>query len=244
MSIVITVPVYNEAARLERNVGVIVDFLGSNGYRSKILIAEDGSRDGSHEVAKALRERNGQIEIIHNDSRLGRGQAIRKAWSDAKGDVFMFMDADLATDLRYLPALLDLLVSGHYDFVTGSRYAPGSSCTRPKLRLAVSLAYNRIVRRVFHTGITDHQCGFRAFNLRAKNAVLRLTAENTWAWDTECIVLLKRLGMSLGELPVSWEEKKTRVTSFSRLVNDVFIHSLALVRMYARFSDLPRRNQS
>ena len=234
LSIVVTIPVYNEAPRLGRNVEVLLNSLRSNGHQSRIIIAEDGSRDGSREVAEALRARNGQIEVVHNDSRLGRGEAIRRAWNNANGDIFVFMDADLATDLRYLPTLLEMISSGRYDFVTGSRYAPGSRSSRPMLRRAVSLAYNRIVRIVFHTEITDHQCGFRAFNLRAREAVLQLTTENTWAWDTECIVLLRRLGMRLGELPVSWEEKKTRNTRVSRLIGDVFVHGLALLRMYPR----------
>lgn len=244
LSIVITIPVYNEAPRLKQNVVALTDFLRSREYQAKVIIAEDGSRDGSLEVAKALQRMNQNIRVLHSDKKLGRGRAIREAWSQAEGDIFVFMDADLATDLEYLPALLEMMTTGNYDFVTGSRYAPGSRCSRPKLRLFVSIAYNRLVRRIFHTQVTDHQCGFRAFDIRAREAVLKLSAEDSWAWDTECIVLLRRLGMRLGELPIAWEEKKSQTTQIPRLANDVYVHGLALARMFGRLSGLHDANST
>jgi glycosyltransferase AglD len=235
-TLVIILPVHNEASRLKQNVLDLFGFLDSHDYQATVLIAEDGSSDASLEVAKSLQKDNRNIQILHNDSKLGKGRAIRKALDSAKGDLFVFMDTDLATDLQYLPALLDGLVAGGYDFVTGSRYAPGAQCTRPILRNVVALAYNQIVNRIFRTGISDHQCGFKAFNERAREAVLRLSTENKLTWDTECIVILKTLGMRLGELPVSWEEKKTRSTQMPRLAADIVLQGLATVRIYARQS--------
>jgi hypothetical protein len=144
------------------------------------------------------------------------------------------MDADLATDLRFLPKLVSRMQSERLDFVTGSRYSPGSNLRRPLLRKMFSLAYNAIVQTLFQTKISDHQCGFKAFSRRAVMTVLPLTRENGWAWDTEVIVYLRSLGWKMAEIPVSWKEMKSKRTPIKRLVMDICEQGPALIRILVR----------
>ncbi len=147
---------------------------------------------------------------------------------------YVFMDTDLATDLRFLPKLVTRMQVEGLDFVTGSRYSPGSKLRRPFLRKMFSLAYNGIVRGIFDTKISDHQCGFKAFSRRAVMTVLPLTKENGWAWDTEIIVYLKSLGWRIAEIPVSWREMKSERTPVKRLIADVYEQGSALIRILPR----------
>jgi len=206
-----------------------------------IILAEDGSSDKSFEIAKRLSQHNNNIRIFHNDCKLGRGKAIREAWSTIQGDIYVFMDADLATDLSSLPTLIQLVKDGGYDFVTGSRYAPSAKVTRPLLRKAFSIIYNTLIQEMFATGITDHQCGFKALNKKAVRAVLQLTREDSWVWDTEVAIILKKLGFKIGEIAVSWNEMKCKRTPILRLLSDIYLHGQALIRIYVRARNFDRK---
>jgi glycosyltransferase involved in cell wall biosynthesis len=233
-SYLVTLPARNEETRLVSAVQRVDGMLQQLGHPYTLLIAEDGSTDNTFKVAKGLVQTYPNLKLIHSDSKLGRGRALRNAWKSTLADVYVFMDADLATDLRFLPKLVSRMQSEGLDFVTGSRYSPGSSLRRPFLRKMFSLAYNAIVQALFRTDISDHQCGFKAFSRRAVMTVLPLTRENGWAWDTEVIVYLKNLGWKMAEMPVSWKEMKSKRTPIKRLVMDISEQGPALVRILVR----------
>jgi len=233
-SYLITLPARNEESRLVSAVQRVDGLLQQLGYPYTLLIAEDGSTDNTFKVAKGLTSSYPNLKIVHSDSKLGRGRALRNAWKLTSADVYVFMDADLATDLRFLPKLVSRMQSERLDFVTGSRYSPGSNLRRPPLRKMFSLAYNAIVQTLFQTKISDHQCGFKAFSRRAVMTVLPLTRENGWAWDTEVIVYLRSLGWKMAEIPVSWKEMKSKRTPIKRLVMDICEQGPALIRILVR----------
>ncbi len=227
----VTLPARNEGARLESAVRRVDGLLQQLGCPYTLLIAEDGSTDNTFQVARGLTTFYPNLKLIHHDSKLGRGRALRNAWGSTLADVYVFMDADLATDIRFLPQLVERMQSEGLDFVTGSRYSPGSQLRRPLLRKMFSLGYNGIVKVLFNTQISDHQCGFKAFSRRAVSTVVPLTQENGWGWDTEIIVYLKRLGWKSAEVPVAWKEMKSERTPLRRLVSDVFEQGAALLRI-------------
>ena len=233
-SYLITLPARNEGERLESAVRQVDGYLQQLGFPYTLLIAEDGSTDNTFKVAQELTESYPNLKLIHHSSKLGRGRALRNAWSSTFADVYVFMDADLATDIRFLPSLVQRMQRERLDFVTGSRYCPGSTLRRPILRKMFSLCYNGIVKNLFHTEISDHQCGFKAFSRRAVMTVLPLTRENGWAWDTEIIVYLKKLGWNTAEIPVSWKEMKSERTPIKRLISDTVEQGIALVRIFSR----------
>ncbi len=233
-SCLVTLPARNEGPRLARAVQRVDGMLQELGYPYKLLIAEDGSTDDTFKIAKGLTSAYPNLQVIHHNSKLGRGRALRNAWLSNNADVYVFMDADLATDLNVLPKVVELLQMNKLDFVTGSRYCPGARTRRPTLRRAVSLAYNSIVRLVFQTNISDHQCGFKAFSKQAIREILPLTRENGWAWDTEIIVYMASLGRKMAEIPVNWQEMKAKRTPIRRLLGDVAEQGPALMRMLLR----------
>ncbi len=126
-SYLITLPARNEESRLVSAVQRVDGLLQQLGYPYTLLIAEDGSTDNTFKVAKGLTSSYPNLKIVHSNSKLGRGRALRNAWKSTSADVYVFMDADLATDLRFLPKLVSRMQSERLDFVTGSRYSLGSS---------------------------------------------------------------------------------------------------------------------
>ena len=117
----VTLPVRNEAQRLETAVERVDGLLQELGHPYTLLIAEDGSTDDTFGVAQKLTIAYPNLRVVHYQTKLGRGRALRKAWMSTPADIYVFMDADLATDLRFLPKLVSRMQKEELDFVTGSR---------------------------------------------------------------------------------------------------------------------------
>ena len=231
--VLITVPVHNEAQLLYGSVHRLVATLDSAGLSYALSIAEDGSTDGTPEIVRKLQTEFPTIIARTDPKKLGRGLALRKIWSEIPADVYLFVDADLAAGPSAVLAVIQELGKGA-DIVTGSRYCPGAVVRRPALRRAASLGYNWVVRQMFHEPMRDHQCGLKAFSREALFRLMEVSQENSWAWDTEVLVLAQMAGLRVKEVPVEWTEYRSVRTPLPRLVSDVYIHGTALLRLKGR----------
>ena len=232
-NVLVTLPVYNEERLLYGSVRALITKLDSAGLRYTLSIAEDGSTDGTLEIVRGLQKEFPAILAQTDPQRLGRGLALRKFWAETPADVYLFVDADLAAGPAAVLAVLRELGNGA-DVVTGSRYCPGAIVRRPGLRKAASLGYNWIVRRMFHEPIRDHQCGLKAFTREALSRLLEASQENSWAWDTEILVLAQMAGLRVREVPVEWTEHRSVRTPLPRLASDIYLHGTALLRLKSR----------
>ena len=173
----------------------------------EILIAEDGSTDGTTEIAKRIEAEESCVRHIHSAERLGKGKALSRAFMQAQGEIFVFLDVDLSADMKHVQELIEAIRIEGYDIVTGSRLLKGSEVTRSFKRGLMSSSYNFLVRLVLNSKIKDHQCGFKAF---CRSSVLDLLAEindEQWFWDTELLVQAQRKGYRVKEIPIKWDEK-------------------------------------
>src|SRR5436190_16610717 len=92
----VVIPVLNEAHVLDKSVHTVLDYLRSNlHYRWQIVIVDNGSTDGTQEVAQRLCESEPEVRFIHLYQR-GRGRALRQAWLQSKADIVCYMDVDLS----------------------------------------------------------------------------------------------------------------------------------------------------
>jgi len=204
----VVLPAYNEANRIEVAVAKISQTLKEDEYPYEIIIAEDGSTDGTAEKAEELAQNYSYVRHIHREKRLGRGTALKNAFRQCNGEVFVYMDLDLASDLKSLKPLIDAITVEGYDFSTGSRMLPESRVERTLRRSISSKSYNFLVRHMLGSKVMDHQCGFKAFR---KEAVLSLLGEveaTHWFWDTEILVRAHRRGFKIKEIPVEWTSGK------------------------------------
>lgn len=236
--VLVTLPVYNEATILKDSVDLILQTLTHSGIDYTLSIAEDGSTDGTMNLIQEIQREHPTILVQSDSQRHGRGWALRRLWSNTKADFYAFSDVDLAADPRYLVEALQIAQGGK-GVVTGSRYVPGARVNRPPLRSKVSRIYNTLVRLLFRDGIRDHQCGLKVFSREAVLALLPLSRENSWFWDTEMLILAKARGFEVTEFPVNWVERKARRTEISRLASDVRTHGTGILRLVGdkRFRD-------
>ncbi|MFP4626440.1 MAG: flippase-like domain-containing protein [Natronomonas sp.] len=235
----VILPAYNEAATLEETVESTIEaldaFLPPGVY--EVLIAEDGCDDRTPEIATQLADEDEHIQHIHSSERLGRGGALEHAFEEADGDVLVYFDTDLATDLVHLEELVESIRSDDYDVATGSRRMPGRIADRPPKRGIASNGFNTLVRMLLRSEIRDHQCGFKAFDREALEAITDTVEDDHWFWDTEVLVRAQRAGYRIKEFPVAWEPKgDTKVD----LVRDVLGMGSGVIRLWWQLSVSPR----
>jgi hypothetical protein len=200
----VVLPAYNEVKHLETAVTKASQALTEADYTFEVVIAEDGSTDGTAELSEQLAQKYPFVRHIHRDKRMGRGAALNNAFRQCIGEVLVYMDLDLATDLKALKPLVDAVAVEGCDFSTGSRMLPQSTVERSLRRSISSKSYNWLVRRMLGSKLRDHQCGFKAFKREVVLGMLSEVGATHWFWDTEILVRAQRRGLKVKEIPVVW----------------------------------------
>jgi glycosyltransferase involved in cell wall biosynthesis len=200
----VVLPAYNEVDYLNTAVEKTIQTLNTFTDSYEIIIAEDGSTDGTNERSEELSKQYPCVRHIHRDSRLGRGTALNNAFKQSYGQVLVYMDLDLATDLKHLQSLIEVISTEGYDFSTGSRMLPESKASRSFSRGFSSKTYNFLVRHMLGSKLHDHQCGFKGFKREPFMALIDQVTATHWFWDTEIMVRAHRAGYKIKEIPVEW----------------------------------------
>jgi glycosyltransferase involved in cell wall biosynthesis len=215
VDVTVVLPAINEEDIIEQTVDTISKALKTYGCTYEIILAEDGSTDGTDKKAAELSENLSHVRHIHGEKRLGRGRALKNAFKQSNGDILIYMDVDLATDITYLTALINAVTTENYQLATGSRRLSQSKAKRTLTRNTTSKIYNTMVRLFLKSNIKDHQCGFKAFQREILLPLLDEVEANHWFWDTEIIIRAQRKGYKIKEIPVEWRgTRETKVKLF------------------------------
>jgi glycosyltransferase involved in cell wall biosynthesis len=202
----LVIPVLNEAHVIERSVRTVHAFLTARiPYGWRIVVAENGSTDGTADVVRRLIRQVDGVDLLVVGRR-GRGGALRAAWSRSDADIMCYTDVDLSTSLDALPRLFTAIIDEGYDLAVGSRLARGSRTNRSLKREIVSRGYNAILKLALGVRFSDAQTGFKAVTRPVVERVLPLVKDDGWFLDTELLVLSERLGYRIADLPVVWVE--------------------------------------
>src|SRR6059058_2914676 len=223
----IVVPVRNEERDLAPSVRRLAGYLSESfPFSARITIADNGSTDATWAIARQLALELPEVRAVHMDLP-GRGRALRAIWSRSDAEVLAYMDVDLSTDLNALLPLVAPLLSGHSDLAIGTRLARGSRVIRGPKRELISRGYNLLLRTLMGARFSDAQCGFKAIKRDQARALLPLTRDTGWFFDTELLVLAERAGLRIHEVPVDWiDDLDSRV--------DIIATALADLRGMAR----------
>ena len=225
----VVIPCYNEVAVLRESVETTVALFARHPeYDWRLVIADNGSNDGTSELACELDHEYPQVHALVLTIK-GRGLALKEAWTTSTADIVTYMDVDLSTDIEHLPTLVSMIANEGCDIAIGSRLARGSKTRRSLKREITSRGYVAMIRTFFpRLKISDAQCGFKALNRRAVDALVPQIQNRMWFFDTELLILAHRNRMKICELPVRWDEDPdTKVRIVSTAVEDI----RGLVRM-------------
>lgn len=211
MKVLIVIPIYNEEKILEKNILRLYNFLQNNNLENwQIVIADNASTDQSEKIGQKLNTNYQQIGYLKIPKR-GKGIAIRTAWkkySDA--DIFTFIDADLSTDITFLPNLINAIAKENYDIAIGDRFDKNSKVKRNLKRNIISLGYRFILKISLKTKINDLPCGFKAINKKILDNIVPLVKNNTWFFDSEIVLLAEKMGYKIKKIPIIWQENREK----------------------------------
>ncbi|NMB79667.1 MAG: glycosyltransferase [Methanomicrobiales archaeon] len=221
------IPVFNDLASLEKALPVSIATLERITPDFEIIVAEDGSTDGSAEFVTDFSTKDPRVRLLHSDTRQGRGTALNRAIGDARGAIVCYYDVDLATDMQHLHQLVTAIRDGAV-ISTGSRLLPSSDTVRTGGREIASRGYNFLVRLFLGSRIFDHQCGFKGFRREKILPVLPMIRSGHWFWDTEILVRAQRMGYKVAEFPVHWRAGKGTTVRFK----DIFSMGSSILRLW------------
>jgi len=221
------IPVFNDKVSLEKALTHSIETLSEITPRFEIIVAEDGSSDGSADLVREFARHDPRIRLLHSDTRLGRGKALNRAITEAKGEIVCYYDVDLATNMQHLPELVNAIRQGS-EISTGSRLLPSSDTVRTGGREIASRSYNFLVRLILGSRIFDHQCGFKGFRKEKILPLLPQIQSDHWFWDTEILVRTQRRGYKVAEFPVHWRAGKGTTVR----IKDIFSMGSSILRLW------------
>jgi glycosyltransferase involved in cell wall biosynthesis len=205
----VIIPAYNEESIIETSARNVFAFCERNltEYDWHIIILINGSRDSSPEIALKLAAENGHFKAVIMPEP-GRGRALKRYWSESSAEIVMYMDADLAVDLKAIPHLIKPLSDNISDLVIGARFHPQSKIIRSLSREIVSRVYNLTARLFLGNLPQDLQCGFKAVRHDIFKKLSDRLIEPDWIFDTELLAWAQKFKYRIGEIPVDWQETR------------------------------------
>jgi dolichyl-phosphate beta-glucosyltransferase len=195
------IPGYNEEKRLPRTLSQVSAYLDHWGIDYRVIVADDGSRDGTAAAAEGFGPR---FRVISLPINRGKGAAVRSAMLSATGYVAAFTDADLPYSLDSLRAGYELIRNGHCEVAFGARDFEGSReiVKRRTLRRAASAVFRQIVRFLISRDVTDTQAGLKLFSADASREIFSRTVIDGFAFDAEVVFLTHHLNFDYRRIPV------------------------------------------
>lgn len=204
----VIVPCYNEARRLPHTLLDIDKHLSHATFPYEILVVDNNSKDATLEIAKRFAQFIKNLRVIEC-RRQGKGAAVQKGMLEAKGKIRLFTDADNSTSIEhfflmehYFPSKTDI---GH-DVVIASRDIEGARLVPPQpwYKRQLGNIGNLIIQVLLLPGIPDTQCGFKAFTEKATLDIFPKITIIGWGFDVEALVIAKKHGYRIKEVPVTW----------------------------------------
>jgi dolichyl-phosphate beta-glucosyltransferase len=207
MTLSLVIPAYNEAKRIERCVSDIKSFFKPGMADVEFLIVVEKSTDGTLELARRMAGNDARFQIIDNQVHRGKGFAVRSGMLRAKGKIVFFMDCDLSTPLvEVLAFLAHFEAHPQTDVLIGSRQHRESQIIKKQhpLRRKMGQVFNFFVQVFAVKGITDTQCGFKAFRGKTVEPIFSRQKMDGFSFDVEILLLAEALGYKIEVLPVKW----------------------------------------
>ena len=216
----VVIPSYNEMVNLRKGVlDKVEHFLGKKGFTCEIIIVDDGSSDGSRQFVEQFARENEHFRIIKNNH-MGKEGAVTSGMLAAVGEYVLFTDMDQATPIEEVDKLLPHL-EDKFDVAIGSR----NTVRRGSPLIRTIISRTAIILRKLLIGmheISDTQCGFKAFRKSAAQKLFTRIQDLhhgfstisgsavTAGFDMELLLLARKMGYKIKEVPVNWFYVETR----------------------------------
>ena len=222
----ILVPAKDEALNLPTFLAQCRDALEPQAWRFEVIVVNDGSRDGTDQVLDELRQDYPFLRVVTHRRQRGIADALRSASDAARGDIFVFYPADLQYLPAEIPTLVDPIVNGAADMVTGTKQGKYE-------KAFVSNLYNRLCRALFGVPVTDLN-SVKAYRREVMDG-MPLRPD----WHRFMVVIAAADGFRLTSRPVQLHPRHAGVSKFNWKRIPVGVLDLASVWFQLRFGRKP-----
>jgi dolichol-phosphate mannosyltransferase len=217
----VIIPTYDEAS----NIPQLLPQVLSQDECIDVLVVDDGSPDGTGQIADRLASENARIHVLHREKKLGLGTAYLAgfAWAlEREYDIIFEMDADFSHDPKHLPEFLEAIQDA--DLVLGSRYLDGrvTVVNWPMGRLLLSYGANIYARVVTGLKLCDSTGGFKCFRRRVLEAIdLDRVHSNGYSFQIEMSLRAVKKGFNIKEIPIVFVDRSDGTSKMSgRIVRE------------------------
>ncbi len=199
----LVVPCYNEAHRLQGTFQGIGTLTAALPFPIEVVVVDDGSEDATSAMAARLGRDLPDFRLLSEPHR-GKGGALRAGVLAARGEYVFLADADWSMPAEQVLAFLPPALTD-FDVAIGSREAQGARrYGEPIARHLIGRVFNRMVQTAVLPGVEDSQCGFKCMRRVAAVELFRAVRIDGWAYDVEVLVLARRRGLRILEIPIDW----------------------------------------
>ncbi|MCB9557237.1 MAG: glycosyltransferase family 2 protein [Deltaproteobacteria bacterium] len=214
----VVIPVYNEEGIISSSVIALRENLRDLGYSFEILLAENGSRDRTVELAQELCARYTEVEYF-SIGEPNYGRALKEGILRARGTFVVCDEIDLG-DIDFYQRALERLIDGDAAMVVGSKTLPGAEDTRPMFRHVATMVYNGMLRVLLHFHGTDTH-GMKAFRRDALVGTAGRCVVDKDVFASEFVIRAERERHPVVEIPVRVVEKRAPSINLTRRVPNV-----------------------
>ncbi|KAK4298160.1 hypothetical protein Pmani_020745 [Petrolisthes manimaculis] len=206
----VLLPTYNERENLPIIIWLLCKYLGESNLEYEIIVIDDGSPDGTLEVAKQLQEVYGQDKIVLRPraKKLGLGTAYIHGIKHATGNFVIIMDADLSHHPKFIPEFIKKQKEGNFDLVSGTRYTGDGGVYGWDLkRKIISRTANYLTQILLRPGASDLTGSFRLFRKEALQNIVKACVSKGYVFQMEIIIRARQFGYTIGEVPIKFVDR-------------------------------------
>ena len=201
VKITLIIPMYNESSVIADTAKTLSEYMQNNFDSYEILFSDDGSKDGSADIVKALELPC--VRVIGYEQNHGKGCAIRTGMLEACGEIVMFTDADLAYGTEVIKKAYDMLYESDGNMLIGSRNLSKDGYEGyTAIRKLMSKVYIKVLCIVGGFKLSDSQCGCKAYKGEAVKKIFERCKVDGFAFDFESILWAQKFGYKVIEMPV------------------------------------------
>ena len=199
MKLSIIIPCFNEKATILQLIDAVLDAPIKD---KEIIVVDDGSTDGTHEILKKIHD-NTHIKIIYHDKNKGKGAALSTGFAAATGEVCIVQDADLEYDPQEFPLVIQPIVDGKADVVFGSRFQSGKPHRVVYFWHRVGNGVLTLLSNIFtDLNLTDMETCYKAFRREVIQSIK--IEENRFGFEPEVTAKISRRNLRIYEVGISY----------------------------------------
>ncbi len=236
MRVSIIIPVYNEEQTIDEVISRVAA-VELPGVEKEIVIANDGSTDGTRRIIDARAwPPDLRVTVHHSPINLGKGAAVRLGLAFAHGEILLVQDADLELDPNEYARLLEPLLAGRADVVYGSRFLARAAARVPRRTRLANRALTMLTNVLFGSRLTDMETAYKVMRREAL-AGIRLRAVG-FDIEPELTAKLLLAGRRIVEVPISYQPRRQDEGKKLRWIDGVdAVYMLLKCRLTEKRSD-------